>query len=138
MNASCCYYLLQSAIDFLQLALFTLEKVEIYLAEFGNPPANRTNILISLGNSLDVKVTCVPSTSMSEIRLHIVLHYCKRFCIAVSSRCVKIVSTGGSALSNIQNLFRKEHALFCQVGSHRRRMLPVRCRLFLQAISLLS
>ena len=87
----------KSAIDFWQLALFTLAKVEKYLAEFCNSPASKANIFISVGNSLNVKITGVPSTSRSEIRFHIVFYHCKRFWIAVSSMCVKIVSTGGNA-----------------------------------------
>ena len=138
MAARCCYYLLQKCHWFLTISLVYIGKGRDILSRIWQFSANRANIAISFGKSLNVKVTCVPSTSSSEVRLHIVLHYCKRFCIAVSSRCVKTVSTGGNALSNIQNLFRKEHALFCQVGSHRRRMLTGRCHLFLQAISLLS
>ena len=87
----------KSAIDFWQLALFTLAKVEKYLAEFCNSPANEANIFISVGNSLNVKITGFLSTSRSEIRFHIVFHHCKRFWIAVSSMCAKIVSIGGNA-----------------------------------------
>lgn len=40
----------------LQLSLFTLAKVQKYLAEFGNSPANRANIFMSFGNSLNLKL----------------------------------------------------------------------------------